>query len=101
VQQLVYNDPKCPDIGLLAVAVVDEPLRRHVEGRSDVQILEPLSELAWRVLVELGEAEVCYLGSAVMQENIGCFKVPMRDSHFSEIPEPLVHIEYDSCELIF
>lgn len=46
------------------------------------------------LLVELGEAEVSDLRSAVMQKYIGSLEVPVGHSHLPQIPQPLVHIEY-------
>ena len=40
MQQLVDKHPEGPDIGFGSVDVVDEALRRHIDGRPDVNILE-------------------------------------------------------------
>ena len=40
MQQLVDKHAEGPDIGFGPVDVVDEALRRHIDGRPDVNILE-------------------------------------------------------------
>ena len=53
VQELVYEDSKCPDIGLGAIDVVDKSFRRHVDRRPDVDILKLLSNCYDDYLVNL------------------------------------------------
>jgi len=51
------------------------------------------------ILVEFGKAEVSDLGSAVMQEDIGSFEVSVCHSHLPQVPQTLVHIEYQFPKL--
>lgn len=41
MQQLINEHPEGPDIGLGPVDIIDEALRRHVDGRADVNIFKP------------------------------------------------------------
>jgi hypothetical protein len=43
MEHFVDNYPKSPYICLLAINVLKEPFRRHVEGGPNVEILEKLS----------------------------------------------------------
>ena len=43
VQQLVHQNPEGPDVGFGAVVVVYQSLRGHVNGGSDIDVLETLS----------------------------------------------------------
>ena len=43
MEKFVDEDAESPDIGLGPIYVVDEALRRHVDGGADVYVLELLS----------------------------------------------------------
>ncbi len=43
MEHFVYNYPKSPYICLLAINVLKQSFRRHVEGGPDVEILKKLS----------------------------------------------------------
>ena len=40
VEKLVYQNSKCPDICFGSVDVMNQAFRRHIDGRSDVNILK-------------------------------------------------------------
>lgn len=80
VQQLVNQHSKGPNICLWAIDILDESLGRHVDRRSNVDVLE-------FSFGKFGKAKVSQLGLAIVDEDIGNLEVPMHDVIFSEVEE--------------
>lgn len=60
---------------------MNEPLGRHVNGWSNVNILEVL-------FGKFGEPKICNFSSSIMQKYISHFKIPMDNIFLSEIKQP-------------
>jgi hypothetical protein len=81
MQKFVYENSKSPDICLWTIDIIDETFGRHVDGRSDVDVLE----LGPR---RLGKTEICYFGLSVMNEYVRYFDIPMDDTVLRHIEKP-------------
>lgn len=80
MEQFKDEHTEGPDIRFWAVDVVDQALRRHVDGRSDVDVLE------FR-FGKLCEPEICDFGLAVVDEDVGDFEIAMDDVIIGQIDE--------------
>lgn len=80
MQQLIDEDSKSPNVSFWAIDIVDEALRRHVDGRPNVNIFEfgPGG---------FGKSEICDFSFTVMYEYVGNFDISMDNTVLSEVNE--------------
>lgn len=71
-QQLVEDDPQCPDITLIAVLVVQQRFRRHVQGRPNIVLTALLTVFRPHRKPKIGDLE-----QPLLDEYVGGFKIAM------------------------
>lgn len=59
-----------------------------------------LNRVSW-LLVELGQSEVCYFGSALVHEDVGSLDIAMADPLPPQIGQPLIDVSDNGRKLLF
>ena len=85
MQKLVYQHPKCPNIGLRSINIIDQSLRRHIDRRAYINILE-------LTLGKFSKSEICYFRLPFLYENVGHFEISMYYIILREVHQPFENI---------
>lgn len=80
-EHFVENDSNSPYIALRTVKIFIESLQRHIDRRAHIIVGS-----SFEVGVSDGEPEVSYFDLAVIEEDIGWFKVSMYDTEAIDTP---------------
>lgn len=74
MQKLKYQNSKGPNVSLRAVNVFDKALRRHVNGRANVDVLKFGSDLVKKYLVNLANPKSAILARPLCIKTLATFK---------------------------
>lgn len=74
MQKLIYENTKCPNIGFRSINIMNETFRRHINGRSNVDIFKILSNLFINYLVNFAKPKSAIFALPLCRKTLATFK---------------------------
>lgn len=85
MKKFIDQHAECPNISLRPIDIVDQTLRRHVNRRSNIYILE-------LILRKFREPEICYFCLSFVNKNVRNFEIAMYYIILGEVHQPFKNI---------
>lgn len=85
MKKLVNKHSKCPNVGFRAINILNKPLWRHIDRRSNIDVFEP-------AFCILGKPKISQLSLTIMYKYVGDLYISMHYVILSKVVQPLEYI---------